>query len=74
MPGRDPYTALCSTITPTNYLTNTLAMQRIASCPVGLMCDGDLADVTIIAPNPLPTNIQEITWKGTYSTKGLASQ
>lgn len=71
VPGRAPYTHECSIYTPTNYQLGSVAMFRTAECPVPAMCDGDRMDLTLQAPGPLPTSIQEITWKGTYTTKGL---
>jgi hypothetical protein len=70
-PGRPDFTRRCDLKTPTNYLLGDVAMYRVAQASAPIMADGDKAEVTLIAPDSLPTNIQEVSWQGTYSTRGI---
>jgi hypothetical protein len=74
VPGREPYIAECSQIIARQYTLGELTMRRIGEITVPTMCDGDAMDLRILSSCPLPVHIQEIIWKGTYTTKGLRSQ
>ena len=74
VPGRETFRKECSQVIPRRYTLGEITMQRIGEITVPTMCDGDDVDVTITSECPLPVHIQEITWKGTYTTKGLRSQ
>jgi hypothetical protein len=72
VPGRNEFTKECTIRTPNNYLLGSTSIFRVAESTVPCMCDGDRMDLTIQAPYPIPTHIQEITWNGTYNTQGIA--
>jgi len=74
VPGRASYTSECSQVILRQYTLGELTMRRIGEVTVPTMCDGDAMDLKIISNCPLPVHIQEVTWKGTYTTKGLRSQ
>jgi len=74
VPSRPTFTKDCGQAVPNQYNLGQLIMQRIAEVTVPTMCDGDDMEFRIIASCPLPVHIQEVTWKGTYTTKGLRSQ
>jgi hypothetical protein len=74
VPGRAPYTMECSQAIPRQYTLGELLMKRVGEITVPTMCDGDDMDFRILSSCPLPVHIQEVTWKGTYTTKGLRSQ
>jgi len=74
VPSRPSFTKECGQAIPNQYNLGQLIMQRIAEVTVPTMCDGDDMDFSITTSCPLPVHIQEVTWKGTYTTKGLRSQ
>jgi hypothetical protein len=74
VPGRPTYSQECGQAIPNQYNLGQLIMRRIGEITVPTMCDGDNMDFRIRTSCPLPVNIQEITWKGTYTTQGLRSQ
>jgi hypothetical protein len=74
VPGRNLFVQECAFKTQDNYTLGALAMYRVAECTVPMLCDGDRMDLRVIAPHPVPTSVQEITWKGTYANKGLRNQ
>ena len=74
VPGRASFTSECSQVILRQYTLGELTMRRIGVVTVPTMCDGDEMDLKIISGCPLPVHIQEVTWKGTYTTKGLRSQ
>jgi len=74
VPSRPSFTKECGQAIPNQYNLGQLIMQRIAEVTMPTMCDGDDMDFSITTSCPLPVHIQEVTWKGTYTTKGLRSQ
>jgi len=74
VPSRPTYTQECGQAIPNQYNLGQLIMKRINQVTVPTMCDGDDMEFRIITSCPLPVHIQEVTWKGTYTTKGLRSQ
>jgi hypothetical protein len=68
---RDGYTHVAAIKTPLNYPSDTLGMYRAAETVVPVFGRGDLIDITIKADGPLPATINEITWQGTVSNRGI---
>jgi hypothetical protein len=71
--GRNPYTQVVPQ-TPANlYQGNTLPILRNAQNRIPVMAKGSEVDVTITAPDPLPTAVNAITWEGTFNNRGIKS-
>lgn len=69
--GRNPYTQVCAQ-TPANlYPGNTLPILRNAQNRIPVMAKGSEIDLTIKAPDPLPTAVNALTWEGTFNNRGV---
>ena len=61
-------------VTPADvYLANEAALQEVMTKALPIYCRGDLAKVTITAPDPLPASITSYSWEGHYNRRGITN-
>lgn len=56
------------------YLANSAAIEDFSTRVIPIYSRGDLAKVTVTAPDPLPASFTSYSWEGHYSTRGIASR
>lgn len=53
------------------YLANSPAIDDVSTRAIPVYCQGDYANITIKASDPLPASITSYSWEGHYSTRGI---
>ncbi len=56
------------------YLANSAAIDEFSTQAIAVYSRGDLAKITISAPDPLPASFTSYSWEGHYSTRGIATR
>lgn len=56
------------------YLANSAAIDDFSTQAIAVYSRGDLAKITIDAPDPLPASFTSYSWEGHYSTRGITTR
>ena len=71
VPGRADFTLTLPQLTTNLSEFNTAPMLRTAENIIPVMAKGTEADLHITCNSPFPLNLVNLTWEGTYNTKGI---